>query len=72
MNRGEQTFDAIVIDDIKKDGTLYRDMPCQRYTDRDLPEEYMGKLSVLSLLEVGQYTPGVGKRVEETCFWLEF
>lgn len=72
MNRGEQTFDAIVIDDIKKEFTPYKDMPCQRYTDRDLPEEYMGKLSVLSLLEVGQYTPGVGKRVEETCFWLEF
>lgn len=72
MNRGEQTFDAIVIDDIKKEGMLYKDMPCQRYTDKDLPEEYMGKLSVLSLLGVGQYTPGVGKRVEETCFWLEF
>lgn len=73
--REKQTFDVLQVDDAKRAGGYtmenYKSMPCQRYTDDDLPEEYMGKLSVLSILEVGAYSQGVGKRVDENVFWLE-
>lgn len=73
--RDEQTFEVVEIEDAKgKLGNyaqVWADTKPKRYKSEDLPEDIMGKLSVLSLLEVGQYTGGVGKRVGETMFWVE-
>lgn len=73
--RDKQTFDVLQVDDAKKvkgyTDENYKAMPSQRYTEDDLPEEYMSKLAVLSILEIDTYSKGVGKRVDENVFWLE-
>jgi hypothetical protein len=68
--RDEQVFDVVEIPNIKE--YSYTDqMEFKRFKLDDMPEDIMGKLSVLSLLEPGQYTEGVGKRVDEAMFWVE-
>ena len=73
--RNEQTFEIVEIEDAKgrlgNYSQVWADAKPQRFKADDLPEDLMGKLSVLSLLDVGQYTQGVGKRVGETMFWVE-
>jgi hypothetical protein len=71
VQRDKQVFDVMQVPNAKNSNQPYKDLPCQRYYENDLPESYMGKLSVLSLLKVGDYSSGVGKRVDETIFWLE-
>lgn len=68
--RDKQVFDVLKVEDVKQASQL-QDMPCQRYGETDLPEEYVGKLSVLSLLQDGTYSPRVGRRVDERTYWLE-
>lgn len=73
--RDEQLFDILEITDAK--GQLgnysmsWADAKSQRFRASDIPEDIMGKLSVLSLLEPGSYSAGVGKRVDEAMFWVE-
>ena len=74
-NRGEQIFDVIDVpnfrdDDYFKDEVLSK-APSQRYTAETLPEDIMGKLSVLSIMDVGSYVKSVGQRTHETMFWVE-
>lgn len=68
--RDKQVFDVLKVEDVKQ-VSRFPDMPCQRYGEADLPEEYVGKLSVLSLLQDGTYSPRVGRRVDERTYWLE-
>jgi hypothetical protein len=68
--RDKQVFDVLKVEDVKQ-ASRFPDMPCQRYGEADLPEEYVGKLSVLSLLQDGTYSPRVGRRVDERTYWLE-
>lgn len=73
--RDEQIFEIVEIEDAK--GPLgnfsrnWADATTHRFKADDIPEDIMGKLSVLSLLKPGQYSQGVGKRVSETMFWVE-
>ena len=69
--RDKQVFDVLKVEDVKQVSRSFQDMPCQRYGEADLPEEYVGKLSVLSLLQDGTYSPRVGRRVDERTYWLE-
>jgi len=73
--RDEQMFDIVEVEDAKgKLGNYsqaWADAKSQKFKANDLPEDLMGKLSVLSLLEPGQYTQGVGKRIDDTMFWVE-
>lgn len=41
------------------------------YTEHNLPEDIEGAISVLNILEDGVYVEGVGKKVDETMFWIE-
>ncbi|NBW14266.1 MAG: hypothetical protein EBR82_40340 [Caulobacteraceae bacterium] len=45
--------------------------PVSRMKTSELPENIMGKLSVLSLLQKKEYVSSVGMRVGETAFWIE-
>jgi hypothetical protein len=74
--RDEQIFEVVEVEDIKPYGDFSASSKefnptTKTYTVADLPEDIMGKLSVLSLLEPGQYTEGVGIRSDETMFWVE-
>jgi hypothetical protein len=74
--RDEQIFEVVEVEDIKPHGAFSSDFkdsnpPTKTYRAADIPEDIMGKLSVLSLLEPGQYTEGVGIRSSETMFWVE-
>jgi hypothetical protein len=75
--RDEQIFEVLEVDNIKLysgfDSAKFKDAnPAPKtYGAHDIPEDIMGKLSVLSLLEPGQYTEGVGVRADETMFWVE-
>ena len=41
------------------------------YSMDELPEDIGGAISVLSILEDGQYVPRVGQKVDDTTFWIE-
>jgi hypothetical protein len=74
--RDEQIFEIIEVANVKEYTEFkhkYKEMEgaTKTYKADDIPEDIMGKLSVLSLLEVGGYSEGVGKRVDETMFWVE-
>jgi hypothetical protein len=77
--RDVQYFDAYCVSNIKDDDVIMKlrhrnkpsDEDIKRYTADTLPEDLMGKLSVLSMLNDGAYVEGVGKRVGETLYWVE-
>lgn len=41
------------------------------YSMDELPEDLAGAISVLSILEDGQYVPRVGQKVDEITYWIE-
>ena len=41
------------------------------YIQADIPEDIMGSVAVLSILEDGQYVNRVGQKVDERTFWIE-
>ena len=41
------------------------------YLQSELPEDLLGSISVLSILEDGQYVPRVGQKIDERTFWIE-
>ena len=43
----------------------------QSYPQADIPEDIMGSVAVLSILEDGQYVHRVGQKVDERTFWIE-
>lgn len=73
--RDEQFFEIVEVENAK--GPLgnyaqnWAEAKDHRLKADDMPEDLMGKLSVLSLLKPGQYSQGVGRRVSETMFWVE-
>lgn len=70
--RDKQRFDVVDCKDAKNmRESLGNDAPTNYYYEEDLPPELLGKLSVLSLLEHGQYSKGVGLRITDTMFWVE-
>jgi len=67
---GKQTFDVCMIDDIhtnKYNAKVSEDF--QRYTD-DLPEDIMGKLAMLNMVESDTYVDDVGYRADESVFYV--
>tara|TARA_R100000808_G_C2137671_1_gene145762 strand:- start:587 stop:1591 length:1005 start_codon:yes stop_codon:yes gene_type:complete len=44
--------------------------PKHQFTDKDLPEEFMGKISVLTMLEKGGYVDEVGYKLDTTMFYV--
>lgn len=70
--RSQQRFDVVECTDAKNMRlALKEEAPTNYYYEEDLPPELLGRLSVLSLLEHGQYSKGVGMRVTDTMFWVE-
>jgi hypothetical protein len=72
--RGEQTFEVVHVPNMKneeymKNKFLSTVIP-QQYKADTLPENIMGKLSVLSIMEEGNYVKSVGQRTHETMFWV--
>tara|TARA_R110001606_G_scaffold246131_1_gene394220 strand:+ start:37 stop:897 length:861 start_codon:yes stop_codon:yes gene_type:complete len=67
---GKQTFDVGTIDNVQK-SSYHVEMSNEfkRYTD-DLPEEIMGKLSVLTMVENDSYVDDVGYRAAEGMFYV--
>jgi len=67
---GKQTFDVGTIDNVQKSSwQVEMSNEFKRYTD-DLPEEIMGKLSVLTMVENDSYVDDVGYRAGEGMFYV--
>jgi len=67
---GKQTFDVGTIDNVQKSSyQVEMSSEFKRYTD-DLPEEIMGKLSVLTMVENDSYVDDVGYRAAEGMFYV--
>ena len=67
---GKQTFDVGTIDNVQKSSyQVEMSNEFKRYTD-DLPEEIMGKLSVLTMVENDSYVDDVGYRAAEGMFYV--
>lgn len=69
---GKQTFDVGTLDNVhlqayEKGATVSDDFV--RYTD-DLPEDIMGKLAVLNMVEDKTYVDDVGYRADESMFYV--
>lgn len=41
------------------------------YPNAEIPEDILGSIAVLSILEYGQYVPNVGFKVDSKSFWIE-
>ncbi len=67
---GKQTFDVCMVDNLHK-GAWHTDVSTEvtRYTD-DLPEDIMGKVSMLAMVESGTYVDDVGYRADEGLFYV--
>jgi hypothetical protein len=67
---GKQTFDVCMVDNLHK-GLWRTDVSTEitRYTD-DLPEDIMGKVSMLAMVENGTYVDDVGYRADEGLFYV--
>ena len=69
---GRQCFRAY--DKVKNYSHFSRDNSCEgmlRYTQEDLPEHLKGPISVLSMVDVGQYVVGVGYRAGSNMFYVK-
>lgn len=66
----KQCFDVIEMFDVHKNSNPSTQSP-RTYTADDMPEEIMGKLSVLTMVDVGHRVPDVGLRATETTFYVE-
>ncbi len=67
---GKQTFDVCMVDDMhtnRWNAKVSNDF--QRYTD-DLPDDIMGKLAMLNMVESGTYVDDVGYRADEGLFYV--
>jgi len=67
---GKQTFDVCMVDDLHK-GAWHANVSTEftRYTD-DLPEDIMGKVSMLAMVENDTYVDDVGYRADEGLFYV--
>lgn len=70
---GEDTYvDVQVADDVRKND--YKPSLVGQpttYPEKEVPEDLLGSISVLSILEDGQYVPRVGLKIDERTFWVE-
>jgi hypothetical protein len=55
---------------VRNNSKLRGSQPTTYYAD-ELPEEIAGRVSVLNILEEGQYVARVGQKIDETTFWIE-
>jgi prophage antirepressor-like protein len=67
---GQQSFDVLSIDKPESNYTVEISQDVHRYQSDDLPEDIMGKLSVLNILTDDQYVDGVGYRAGEGMFYV--
>jgi len=76
---GKQSFEVTFIGMAKggnlpsSDGSPVANMglsPKYQFTDKDIPEEFMGKVSVLTMLEKGGYVDEVGYKLDTTMFYV--
>ncbi|MDB4439209.1 hypothetical protein N9155_00250 [bacterium] len=58
-------------DNVKNYSSVPRDDEMLRYTQEDLPEHLMGAISVLSMVDAGQYVVGVGYRAGSNMFYVK-
>ena len=65
---GVQSFDVVDVDGAQ-DWNIKVAQESTRYTD-NLPEDILGKMSVLSMLENGKYVGGVGYRISDSMFYV--
>ena len=66
----KQYFDVIEMFDVhKKNNPSIQSS--RTYTADDMPEEIMGKLSVLTMVDIGHRVSDVGMRATETTFYVE-
>ena len=67
---GQQSFDVLSIDKPESRYSVEISQDVHRYQSDDLPEDIMGKLSVLNILTDDQYVDGVGYRAGEGMFYV--
>ena len=69
--RGQQTFTVGAVDNVNK-GHFSADVDnnFERYTVDTIPEDIMGKLSVLSMVDAETYVDDVGYRADEGLFYV--
>jgi hypothetical protein len=67
---GQQSFDVLSIDKPESNYSVEISQDVHRYQSDDLPEDIMGKLSVLNILTDDQYVDGVGYRAGEGMFYV--
>ena len=66
-----QLFDVIPMHNVNKDvHACIKEGSLVTYTESDVPEEIMGKISVLSMVKSGEYVDDVGYRDEAGCFYI--
>lgn len=68
---GEQTFQVVNMYDVQKASYFKPPMDAAvEYNDKTLPEELMGKLSALNMLQKGNYVEGVGFNSGDGLFYV--
>ena len=67
----EMYVDVLEAEDIRKNYKLKGSSQTTTYLMSDLPGDIAGSISVLNILEDGQYVARVGQKVDDTTFWIE-
>lgn len=67
----EMYVDVLEAEDIRKNYRMKNSSQPTTYLMSDLPDDIAGSISVLNILQDGQYVARVGQKVDDTTFWIE-
>lgn len=65
------TRDTEIKDVLKKNAIFDSSKSIERYIDDQIPEDIIGKVSMLSMVEKGTYVEGVGHKINRKLFFIE-
>lgn len=71
---GVQMFDIVPISDVASTDIIKEEAAVTaniRYRGDEMPEDLMGRVAVLSMVQSTDYVEGVGNRLGDTVFWVQ-
>jgi hypothetical protein len=68
---GDMYVDVMTAQDVRRNDFKASLGDIMTYKMDELPEDLLGSISVLNILEDGQYVTRVGQKVDDTTFWIE-